>query len=405
MSTKKEIMSLLLKGVSWDDVCASARCGKSTVARCAAKIRELGLDEAGLLAMTDAGASALFADGRAARSGEYLEPDYERVCEQLARVPKMTMALQWERYSECNPQGKRPYRYSQFCRKVGDYARTHDLSARIAHEPGRVMLVDRAGGTARLRERATGARRPAHLFVACPPCSGWIYAECLGDMRSGSWVDARVHAFEAMGGVPDIVVPDNCATATDRRGKSEPVKVNDRYLEMAEHYGCAVVPARVRRPRDKALAEKAVDLCETWVLAPLAGEAFSSLGELNAEAFRLVDALNARPFQQRDGSRERAFAEEERAALHPLPPARYEALEWRRCKVSPDHRVQVEYMRRSVPHRLVGRTLDVRMGPDRLEVLDGAEVVASRPGLSGRRGQYSTDPAHMPLAHLEERSP
>ena len=142
------------------------------------------------------------------------------------------------------------------------------------------------------------------------------------------------------GGVPDILVPDRCATATDRRRKSEPVKVDDAHLEMAEHYGCAAVPARVRRPRGKASAGKAVDLRETWVLAPLADERFTSLEELNAEAGRLVDALNARPFSRREGCRDDAFSGEERAALNPLPDTPFEWCGRRRCKVSPDHRVQ-----------------------------------------------------------------
>ena len=185
----------------------------------------------------------------------------------------MTLALQWARYLDCNPGGKRLYRYSQFCKRVGDYARTHDLAARIAHVPGRLMLVDRAGLTAAVFDPATGRRSPAHLFVPTFPWSGWIYAECLPD-HAHALVDIRP-----------------CARPAGRRGRTrhprarrhrhrpppegEPVKVNDAYLEMAEHYGCAVVPARVRRPRDKAAAERAVDLYETWVLAPLAGERFS----------------------------------------------------------------------------------------------------------------------------------
>lgn len=133
-------------------------------------------------------------------------------------------------------------------------------------------------------------------------------------MRTRSWIAGHVRALAAAGGAPDIIVPDNCATATDRGKRGAPVKVNDAYLGMAEHYGCAVVPARVRRPRDKALAEKAVDHCETWVLAPLAGERFGTLSELNAAASELVDALNARPHSNREGSRDDAFLGGERAA-------------------------------------------------------------------------------------------
>lgn len=404
MATKKEIMRQLLKGVSWNEAARSLRCSKATVAKCAAKMEEERIGAERLESMTDAEVSGLFADGRSKRGEEYLEPDYERVCDQLARVPKMTLALQWARYLDCNPCGKRLYQYSQFCKKVGDYARTHDLVARIAHEPGRTMLVDWAGLAASVFDPVTGRRSPAYLFVASFPWSAWVYAECFPDMRTRSWIAAHVHALRAAGGVPDILVPDNCATATDRRRRSEPVKVNDAYLEMADHYGCAVVPARVRRPRDKAAAEKAVDLCETWVLAPLADERFASLAELNAEVSRLVSALNARPFSRREGNRDDAFLGEERAALNPLPEAPFEWYEWRRRKVSPDHHVQCDHMRYSVPYRLVGRTVDVRLGAATVAILDGGEAVAEHGRLRGRRGQYSTDPAHMPPEHLEARS-
>lgn len=402
MATKKEIMRQLLKGVSWNEAARSLGCSKATVAKCAAKMDEGRIDSERLESMTDAEVSGLFADGRSKRGEEYLEPDYERVCDQLARVPKMTLSLQWARYLDCNPGGKRLYQYSQFCKKVGEYARARGLAARIAHEPGRTMHVDWAGLTASVFDPVTGGRSPAYLFVAVFPWSGWIWAECFADMRSRSWIQAHVHAFQAAGGVPDVLVPDNCATATDRRRRSDPVKVNDAYLEMAEHYGCAVVPAREGKPRDKGAVEKAVDLCEMWVLAPLADERLTSLDELNREVRRLVDALNAR--ERAEGSRDDAFFGEERAALNPLPGAPFELYEWRRCKVSPDYHVQCDHMRYSVPHRLVGRTVDVRLGAASVAILDGGETVAEHRRLRGRKGQYSTDPAHMPPEHLEAQS-
>ena len=404
MATKKEIMRQLLKGASWNEAARSLGCSKATVARCAAKMEGERIGAERLGSMTDAEVSGLFADGRSKRGEECLEPDCARVCDQLARVPKMTPALQWARYLDCSPCGRRLYQHSQFCKKVGGYARTHDLAARIAHEPGRTMPVDWAGLAASVFDPVTGGRSPAYLFVASLPWSAWVYAECLPDMRTRSWIQAHVHAFRAAGGVPDTLAPDNCATATDRRRKSGPVKVNDAHLEMAEHYGCAVVPARVRKPRDKASAEKAVDLCETWALAPLAEERLTSFDELNAEVRRLVDALDARPFSRREGCRDDALLGEERAALNPLPAAPLEWCEWRRRKVSPDYHVQRDNMRHSVPHRLVGRTVDVRLGAATVAVLDGGEVVAEHRRPRGRRGQYSTDPAHMPPAHLEAQS-
>ena len=144
------------------------------VAKCAAAMRESGIGAGELSRMTEAEVSDLFAGGRSKRGEEWLDPDYERVCEQVARVPKMTLTLQWERYCDCNPGGKRLYGLSQFCKKVGEYARTHDLAARIARGPGRTLLFDWAGLAASWRDPVTGREQPAYLFVACLPFSGWI---------------------------------------------------------------------------------------------------------------------------------------------------------------------------------------------------------------------------------------
>lgn len=388
MATKREIMRQLLKGVSWNEVARSLGCSKATVAKCAAKMREEGLDAEKLGAMTDGEVSALLAEGRGKRGKEYLGPDWACICDQLARIPKMTLALQWARYCDCNPGGKRLYGYSGFCRKVGEYARTHNLAAHIAHDPGGTLLVDWAGTAAAVFDPVTGRRSPAYLFVACFPWSGWIYAECFADMRTRSWISAHAHALQAAGGVPDILVPDNCATATDHRRKAEPMKVNSAYLEIAEHYGCAVVPARVRRPLDKAAAEKAVDICEARVLAPLAEERFMSLEELNSEVGGLVDALNARPFSRHEGSR--ATRSSGRSAhLCTRSPRLLSSGTTGGAARRP--RTTMCSATTCVTRRPTawwgGRSM-CAWGATRVAILDSGEVVAERPRLRGRKGQF-----------------
>lgn len=241
---------MLLKGVSQNGICSSQHCSKTTVSACAAKISEMHITPEPVESMGESDVRGLFVDGRGKRSEEYLEPDYERICRQLATVPHMTLQLQWMRYCDCNPGGKRLYQLSQFCRKVGEYARATDVSSRMEHEPGRCLEVGWAGDRLCVTDRVTGRQRPAWLFVACPPYSCRVYAECFPDMRTRSWLAGHAHAFAAMGGVADILVPDSCATATDGRGKREPIEVNRAYADFADHYGCAVVPARVRAPKD-----------------------------------------------------------------------------------------------------------------------------------------------------------
>ncbi len=130
-ANKKRTMQMLLKGVRQNDVCRSQHCSKTTASACAAKIREEHITPERLGSMSESEVDGLFADGRRKRSEEYLEPDYEHVCEQLSNVPRMTLQLQWMRYCDCNPGGKKLHQLTQFCKKVGDYARKTNVSSSV----------------------------------------------------------------------------------------------------------------------------------------------------------------------------------------------------------------------------------------------------------------------------------
>ena len=222
-------------------------------------------------------------------------------------------------------------------------------------------------------------------------------------MSMRCWLDGHMRAFEALGGVPHVLVPDNCATATDRTCPGV-TKVNDTYRRFAEHYGCGILPARVRRPRDKSLAEGTVNIVEQWAIAPSREMCFRDLGEFGEYLGGRVAWLNAREMPDHGESRDARLAEE-LPCLLPLPPARYELCEWRRAKVAPDYHVRVDYMHYSVPFALAGRTVDVGVTDRSVRVMDGGEVVAEHERLRGRKGQYSTDESHMPPAHRDARSP
>lgn len=166
-------------------------------------------------------------------------------------------------------------------------------------------------------------------------------------------------AFDYFGGVPQMLVPDNCGTATDR----SPVYItliNTAYLAFADHYGCAVVPARVRKPRDKSLAEGVVDLAEQWIVAPANEESFHTLEELNEFIADRVEWLNDRSFSDKDGSRREEYEQNERESMLALPDCRYETYKPHRAKVSPDYHVRLDYMHYSVPFGLIGKTCDIR---------------------------------------------
>jgi transposase len=177
--------------------------------------------------------------------------------------------------------------------------------------------------------------------------------------------------------------------------------VNATYQDFAGHYGTAILPTRVVRPRDKAKVESGVLVAERWLLAPLRHHTFTSLAGLNVALTERRTLLNDRPFQKLDGSRRSLFALLDRPALRPLPAERYELAEWRTAKVNIDYHIAVEGHFYSVPYPLVRATVRVRLTASMLEVLHAGKRVAAHPRSVSRaqRGRYTTDAAHRPKSH------
>src|ERR1700694_1381247 len=229
--------------------------------------------------------------------------------------------LLWLEHKEAFPDG---YAYSQFCSHYKRWRRGVDVVMRQEHKAGEKLFVDFPGRRIPIYDEQTGELAfEAELFVAVLGASSFLYAEALRSQELLHWVAGHVHAFEALGGCPAIVVCDNLRSGVTRPNRYEP-DVNATYQEMAAHYGVAVIPARSYKPRDKAKVEAGVLLAERWVMARLRNERFGSLGEANVEIARLVEWVNARPFKKLAGSRRSLFEEVDRPALRPLPAARYE---------------------------------------------------------------------------------
>ena len=243
-----------------------------------------------------------------------------------------------------------------------------------------------------------------YVLVAVLPFSGLFWAHGFTDMRQQSWLEGHMAAFEMFGGVPRMLVPDNCATATDR-GSTYETLINKDYERFAEHYGTAVVPARVRRPRDKSTAEGTVNLVEEWIVAPSSEMRFYTLEEFNEFCDERVAWLNSRPFSARDGSRGELFEAEEAEQLQPLPLERYEMCRWCYPVVSPDYHITIDYMHYSVPHTLIGRTLEAKVTASKVAVYDDGELVCEHKRMTGKKNQYETFDEHMPPNHRDVGSP
>lgn len=406
MSKRKKILLMLAKGgVSQSDIAAALRASKRDVSSCAKVLRENALSFDHVNAMSASEVDELFpSDGRVPNEA-YLQPDLAPLVDRKKRSRKIPVKLMWVEYCErAASLGKMAYSYQTFCEMFSKEADRLGATRHFEHEPGAKAYVDWAGDVAWLKDKVTGTGTKVYVLVVVLPYSGKLWAEGFCDMRQRSWQDGQAHAFERFGGVPRLLVPDNAATATDR-GDPRVTRINEEYARFAEHYGCGVLPARVRKPRDKSTSESAVDLVERWVIAPANEQSFYTLEEFNEFCAGQVAWLNARPFKAREGSRDDVYESEELPSMQPLPPERYETCEWRSAKVAPDYHVTIDYMHYSVPFALIGQQVDVRLMASSVKVLSGGEVVAEHRRLRGRKGQYSTVVDHMPDNHRMQESP
>lgn len=323
------------------------------------------------------------------------EPDWSYVHKELRR-PGVTLQLLWLEYKANHPDG---YQYSRFCELFREWKGALDPVLRQEHRAGEKAFVDYAGQTVPVVDPETGEVREAQIFVGVLGATNFTFAEATWTQGLPDWIGSHVRMFEFWGGVAELLIPDNLASGVARACRYEP-DVNPTYHELATHYGTAVLPARVRKPRDKAKVESAVQVAERWILAPLRNHTFFSLAELNREIRRLLEELNDRPFQKLDGSRRSLFESLERPNLQPLPAQRYEYAEWRKAHVNIDYHIAVDHHFYSVPHRLVRKQVEVRLAASTLEVLfDGQRVAAH--ARSHRKGGFTTDPSHRPKAHRE----
>ena len=251
MADYKALMSLALAGHSYNEIVAAVGCSRREVAAVKKTISAYEISTGQAQAMSSAEVAHLFPDGRKKVSEDYEKPDFDRVLASMKANRHFTLQQAWGKYlADESLRGKR-YGYSQFCALFAEYARVTDVVATLHHEPGRAMLVDWAGDTLEVVDAVTGQVTKLYLFVAVLPYSGVMFCRGFTDMKSPSWLDAHVAAFAYFAGVPQLVVPDNPTTATHRPTQGEAARaVNARYQQLADHYGTAIVPARVRKPRD-----------------------------------------------------------------------------------------------------------------------------------------------------------
>jgi len=344
--------------------------------------------------LDDAALEQLLYRGNQGRPRCRPEPDWTVVDTELRRKG-VTRELLWLEYKQAHPNDG--LQYAQFCAHYKQWRKTQDVVLRQSYRAGEKMFVDYAGQPLPILNPRTGESHPAALFVAALGASSLVYAEAQAAPTLPHWIGGHTHAVEYFQGVPEVTVPDNAKTGVQHACWYEP-ELNPTYADWAAHYGTVILPTRTYHPRDNAKAEVSVQLVERWILAVLRHRTITSVAEANEAIAPLREALNDRPFQKRDGSRRQLWEALDRPALRPLPATPYEFAEWRQAKVPFDYHVTVEHNFYSVPFRLIGTYVDVRLTARTVEILQHGRRVASHGRLYGR-GVYATDPAHRPAAH------
>ena len=404
MADYRRIMMLLIQQRSYRQIEVMASCSHRAIAR-ARRV----LDEHRLSTVADVeGLSAedldrLFSDGRKSSAGEFAPIDFDSIVQARVGRKKPPLKVLWAKYVNTDaPAGVRHYGYDRFCELVAEHVRVHDLTAPIRHVPGHTMQVDWAGSPMQLLDPITRESTRVSVFVATLPYSGFVYARGHLDEKLSAWCDGHQRAFEFIGGVPLMVVPDNASTASNQISKTERTRdVNAAYAQFLEHHRSAAVPTRSAAPRDKGNVEAGVKVVTNWAIHYLADQIFASLDDLNEALAERVEWINHRtPFRGEERSRHAWFTEAEKPELLELPEHRWEPVVWRKAKVHRDWHIQIDTIKYSVPYEFAGVSVDVRIVGSQVEVLAGGDVVA-RHRRGRHRNGYVTDPDHAP-AYLAE---
>lgn len=343
-------------------------------------------------------ARRLFPNGALEPRHGWVEPDFAQIHQELKRKG-VTRQLLWEEYRACYPdQG---YSYTQFCQRYKDWRGKLRLSMRQAHKAGEKLFVDYAGQTVPIVDPTGGACRKAQVFVAVLGASNYTYAEATWTQSLSDWLGSHIRAFEFLGGVTPLIVPDNLKSGVSKACRYEP-DINPSYQHLASYYGTAILPARPYKPKDKAKAEASVLVVERWILARLRHQTFFTLSDLNHTIRHLLDVLNHRPFKKLPGTRQGQFEILDQPALLPLPKDRYEVTEIKQARVNIDYHLEFDQHYYSVPCALVRKQVEVHATSQLVRVRHRGKQVACHVR-SHRQGGFSTCPEHMPKRHRKHQ--
>jgi transposase len=323
----------------------------------------------------------------------HAEPDWAGLVLELKR-PAVNLLILWDEYRAVHPNG---YAYSRFCQLFREFERRLSPTMRQQHVAGQKLFVDYSGKRVPIVDPLTGEVRMAEIFVAVLGASSCTYAEATWTQTLPDWIGAHVRMFRFFGAAPRLLVPDNLKSGINKASFYDP-EVNRSYAAMAAHYSVGVLPARPRRPRDKAAVEAGVRFAQSYIIGRLRNVTFFSLAECNAAIAAAVERMNAREMRRLGTSRRQLFEAIELPVMQPLPQDDFEYAEWHLARVGIDYHVEVKGFLYSVPHALIREQVDTRATARTIEIFHrGKRVAAHARRYGGPR--HGTQAEHMPSAH------
>lgn len=330
------------------------------------------------------------------KSASLAKPNFSQIYQAL-KQKGVTRYLLWEEYKEAALPGK-SYSYTEFCRRYRNFLKTLKPSMRQTHHAGEKCFIDYCGPRIPIYDEHDVIIGKAYVFVATLGASNYTFATATLTRSLPDWISANVATLHYFGGVSALMIPDNEKSGVKDACYYDP-DVNPTYADFARHYDTVILPTRPGNPKDKAKVEKAVQFVETWIIAKLRHNKFRSIDELNGAIAPLLEELNNKPFQKLPGTRKSQFESIDKSALKPLPREVYDYATFQNATVQLDYHVTLNKHYYSVPQRLIGKKVEVRITLKTIEIIFNGKSVA-RHMRDDTPGEATTHREHMPKAHL-----
>lgn len=394
----KLILELRAAQMSQREICRTRKISQHSVGDVCRIAGVLGITYNDVKDKTDEEVYRMFYPDKYVNETLYKVPDYSYIHTELKKTG-VNLKLLWHEYKDsCKTSNTLSMGYTKFCEGYSEYVTANSLTNHLRHKPGMVCEVDWSGSTMAIIDRATGEIIKVYLFVATLPYSQYSYVKPCLDMKQNTWLKCNVNMFEFFGGSTVRVTCDNLKTGVISHPRQGEIVLNEKYEDFGNHYLTAIMPAGVKKPKQKASVEGTVGKIATAIIAKLRNEVFHSLEEVKIAVARQLKDFNDAPFQKREGSRTEIFNEFESKHLRALPSTPYEIAEWAYGHtVNLDCHVAYKTNRYSAPYKYVGKKVDLKITDSLVEIYYKSERLYSHKKFPEFvKYKWSTCDEHMP---------